>query len=136
MALDDTGEALPFADTDDIDFVFGLELIHEDLVAGFHIIRPRSQRELAHELRAALDASLFQPAGGRLVDPVRLDVLKQPELHRIVTVRGGRLALHHHARAGFQQRYRHHLSVGTEQLRHSNLLAKDSWTHVNFLEGT
>ena len=53
----------------------------------------------------------------------------KPELHRIVAVRGGRLALHHHARPRLEQRDRHGLPVGPEHLRHSNLFAKDSWAH-------
>ena len=74
-------------------------------------------------------------AGGRLVDARRLDELKQAELHRVVAVGGGRLALHHHARSRFQQRDRHYLPVRPEHLRHSDLFAKNSWTHVNSLSG-
>src|SRR5207248_3939574 len=77
---------------------------------------------------------LLQAARGGLVDALRLNELDQAELHRIVSVGGRRLALHHHARTRLQQRDRHHLPIGPENLRHSNLLTKDSWTHKSLRE--
>src|SRR5262249_8870893 len=66
----------------------------------------------------------------RLIDAAFLDVFHQSELHRVITVRGGRLALRHHARTRLEQRHRHGLAVRPEHLRHSDLFAKDSWTHL------
>src|ERR1035437_8617305 len=135
VAFDHARKPLALADADDIHLVRGFELTHQHLVAGFQIVGPGAKLELAHELRA-VDAGFLQTAGGGFVDALWLDELEQAELRRVVTVDGRRLALHHHARSGFQQRHRHHPPVRPEQLRHSNLLAKDSWTHVNFLSRT
>src|SRR5207244_11539235 len=81
----------------------------------------------------ALDTGLLHAARRGLIDALRLDELDQTELNRIVAVRGRRLALHHHARPGLEQSNRHHLSIRPEHLRHSNLLAKNSWSHKNKL---
>src|ERR1035441_9364779 len=129
VALDHAGEPAALADADHIHLVLGLELIHQHLVAGLEIVVAGAQRELAHEL-GALHAGLLEMAGGGLVDAPRLHEFEQAQLHRVIAVGSGRLALHHHAGTRLQQRHRHGLSVRPEHLRHSYFLAKDSWAHL------
>ena len=131
MALHHARETAAFADADHVYLFLGLELIDQDLVAGLEIIVARTQMEFTHEARP-FHSGLLQMPGHRLVDARRLDKLHQAELHRIVAVGSGRLALYHHARTRLHQRHRHGLPVWPEHLRHTDLFAKDSWTHIYF----
>jgi hypothetical protein len=129
VALHHAGESFALADANHVHLVLGLELIHQHLVAGFEIVIAGAQRELPHKL-GALHAGFLQVAGDGLVDALRFDKLHQTQLNGVVAVGGGRLALHHHARTRLQQRHRDSLTVGPEHLRHTDLFAKDSWTHT------
>src|ERR1017187_119678 len=129
MALHQAGEAAALADADHVHLVLRLELVHQHLVAELEIVVAGPQLELAQEL-AAFRASLFEMTRGGFVDPLRLDELHQAELHGVIPVRGGRLALHHRARTRLEQGDRHRLSVGPEHLRHSDFFTENSWTHM------
>ena len=129
MPFDNACEPAAFTDADDIHFVVRLELIHQHLVAGLQIAAALRERELPKKTGAGA-AGLLQVARLRLIDAPFLDVLHQAQLHRIIALGDGRLALHHHARTGLEQRDRHRLAVCAEHLRHSNFLAKDSWCHL------
>src|ERR1700752_2143857 len=128
MPPHDPRKSAALADADHIDLLTGLELVDQHFVARFEIVVARPQPELPHELRA-LDAGLFQMPRHRLINSCRLHELEQSELHRIVAVRSGRLALHHHARPGLQQRDRNPLPVREKDLLHTDFFAKYSWTH-------
>src|SRR5579859_3848326 len=129
MPLDHAGESSPLADPLHVHHVLGLELIHQHLVAGLQIAVAAVELELADELRA-FDPGLLEMPGGRLIDARRLDELEQPQLDRVVAIGGRRLALHHHARPRLEQSDRNHLPVRPENLRHPDLFAKNSWTHM------
>src|SRR5262249_14639933 len=113
VALHQTRETAALADSDDVYLVLGLELVYQHLVARLQVVVTGAQRELPEELRA-VHTGLLQVARRRFVDALRLDEFHQTQLHRIVSVRGGRLALRHHARTRLQQRHRDGLPVGTE----------------------
>src|SRR6185369_14477957 len=133
MPLDDAGEPAALADADDVHLVPGLELVHQHLVAGLQIAGAAVEAKFANELRS-LHPGLLQMPRRRLVDAGRLDEFEQAELHRVVAVGGGRLALHHHARSGLEQSDRNHLPVRPEYLRHADLSSKNSWTHKKILK--
>src|SRR5208283_1761451 len=135
MALHQAGETTALADADHVHLVLGFELVHQHPVAGLEIVVAGRERKLAQEF-ASFRAGLLEMTRGGLVNPLRLDELGQAELHRVVPIRAGRLALHHRARTRLEQGDRHSLSVGPEHLRHSDFLTKNSWTHYKFLAGT
>ena len=122
MPPHNAGETAAFADADHIDLIVGLELIDQHLIAGLEIVVAGPQRKLAQKLRA-LDVSLFEMAGARLVDARRFDELNQPELNGVVPVSGRRLALYYHTRSRLEQGDRNGLSVRPEDLRHPDFLA-------------
>ncbi len=68
--------------------------------------------------------------GLRLV--LLLGVLHQSQLNGIVAIGGRRFPLRHHARARFDQCHRDYLPIRREHLRHADLFAENSWTHVSF----
>src|SRR5437867_3492953 len=129
MAFDDACKPAALADADYVHFIFRLELIHQYLVAGLQIAAAALERKLPQKTRARAPC-LLQVARLRLVDAPFLDVFHQAQLHRIIAIGGGRLALRNHARTSLEQSDRHRLAICAEDLRHSNFLAKDSWTHI------
>src|SRR5262249_21469156 len=129
MALHQASESAALAHPDHINLVLGLELIHQNLIAGLQIVIARTEPELAQELRT-FHTGLLQMSGGRLVDALRLDELDQSELDRVVAISGRRLTLDHHTWTGLEQRHRHDLPIRPEHLRHSNLFTQNAWSHI------
>src|ERR1700712_4984439 len=75
----------------------------------------------------AISARLLQVTGLGLVQMLR--VFEQPQLHGVITVGCGRLALRHDTRPCLYQRDRNYLSFCCKDLRHAEFFAENSWTH-------
>jgi hypothetical protein len=110
------------AHADDIYLVSGLELIHQNPVALLQVVVTGPQPHFSQELDS-FRAGFLQVAGKRFRGARGLCEFHQAELHRVVTVSGGRLALDHHAGSRLEQRDWNDLAVGAKYLRHSDFLA-------------
>src|SRR6185437_13763257 len=126
MALHQAGKAAALARADHIHNVLRLELARQNAIALFQVARALPEMKFTQELDA-FGARFRQVFLHRLV---RLfGILDQAELHAIVAVGRGGLALRHHARARLDERHRDYLPLRSEHLRHTDLFAENSWTH-------
>src|SRR5581483_1044041 len=116
VALDKTGGTAAFADADHVNLVERLELIHQDAVALFQVVVAGAKLDLAQELHA-VSARFLKMTRRRFGEFGGLGELHESKLYGIVSVRCRRLALHHHARSGFENRDGNHLAVRPEHLR-------------------
>src|SRR5215469_9970910 len=118
-------KALAFADAADIHQFAGLETLHQHAVANFgFVFRFAKSHFVKHFHRR--DVGLLEMPGHGLVHPLRLDEFDQAQLRRLVAVFVFRAALHHHARAGLQNRAADQAAVFGKDLRHAQLDSDDS----------
>src|SRR6185312_5603228 len=102
-----------------------LETIHQHAVAGLCLVLRILQANLA-KVPHRRNASLFEMAGQRLVDPLRLDKFHEAQLDSVIAVLIHRAPLHHDTWAGLQHRERHCCAVIGEDLCHAEFDSENS----------
>ena len=127
VPLDHALEAMSLAGADHVDALALVEDRHQDLRAGRRRLRSLGDPHFpAHPCRR--NVGLLEMAGSRLVRLVL--AVDEPDLHGLVAVGLGRLALDHHARTGLEHGRRFERPVPEEQLGHPDFLADDSCDHT------
>src|SRR5215472_9627671 len=120
MPLVKTRKASAFGDPDNVYVLLRTKLIYEYLVSDFDFriagIQPHFAEETGGDCASTLEMTLHC-----LGHALRRGDLDQPDLHCLVSILGGSLALNHNARPGLQNRRRQGVSALRKDLRHAQL---------------
>src|SRR3954471_23006842 len=130
VALHGALKALALAGADDVHVVLLVEHRGLDLVPGLELLAGVETEFL--QLADRRHAGLLEVAGLWLIRLRRL-LLDEADLHRLIAIDVGRLALYHQAGAGLDHRHRDHRPVLDVDLRHPHLASQDSFHGVPLL---
>ena len=121
VPFDDALKTASLAMADHVHFFGHLEFFRQDSVAGLEVtLTTGAAYSQFSEKTSRLDAGFLEVSRHGPPYPIGFHELDQAQLHRVVSVLGDRFALHDDTGPHLQRRYRHHLPVRSEDLRHAN----------------